>query len=232
MLIAIEDVSDWPGSKDTSDPRLATLTADGTLVARDTSKNVILPLVSRRLEGPALDAAWASVAGRGLAVDASLESPGLYDATTTTVRVDDGIRATALSIYGLGNDVVEGKIVPDERALRFGASAAIRDLKAMAGGESWTPPALLLWWNVAGDAPSGAQPRVVDWTPRVDLATAGTAVHTPVFERCVRLEGDDAAAVAALASTIPGDVAVEQDGARYVFSVRPIYPDEAGVDCP
>ena len=76
-----------------------------------------------------------------------------------------------------------------------------------------------------------AAPRRLVLLP-VDLATAGTAVQTPVFQRCVRLDGDDAADVAGLASTIPGDVAVEQDGARYVFSVRPIYPDEAGVDCP
>jgi hypothetical protein len=232
VLIAIEDISDWPGSEGTYDPRLATLTADGTLVARDPSRNVILPLVSTRLQGSALDGAWASVVGRGLAVDASLESPGLYDATTTTVRVDDGTRETALAIYGLGNDVAEGKIPPDERALRFSASAAIRELQARATGESWTPSALLLWWSISEDAPSGAEPRVVEWTPPVDLAASGKVVRTPVFQRCARLEGEEAEAVAALASTIPGDVAVAQRGIRYAFTVRPIYPDEAGVDCP
>ena len=82
-------------------------------------------------------------------------------------------------------------------------------------------------------APSGIEPRVVAWTPPVDLATAGAPVDNPVYARCALVEGSAAAAVAELTRTIPVDVAVEQAGSRYQVAVRPVYPDEVGsVACP
>jgi hypothetical protein len=65
-------------------------------------------------------------------------------------------------------------------------------------------------------------------------ATAGVATpRSRVHARCVRLEGDDAAAVTALVSTLAPETIVEQAGVRYAVAVRPIYPDEgAAVTCP
>ena len=233
VLVSIEDLSGWPGFEGTYDPRVASLMADGTLITSDPARNALLTTTSATLDPSELDAAWASVVGRGLAIDRTLELPGLFDASTTAIRTDDGTRSTTLSIYALGGGPTEGTFPPEEDLLRRNAEAAIAELRSVAGAEPWTPPALLLWWNHYAEAPSGLQPRLVAWTPPVDLASAGAPVDTPVYERCARLEGDQAAAVADLARTLPGDVVVEQDGTRYSFVVRPIYPDELGeVDCP
>ena len=232
VLISVEDVSGWPGSDDTYDPRVATLTAGGTLVTSDLARNSLLTTMSAQLDRSSLEAAWAAVAGRGLAIDRSLELPGLFDASTTSIHLDDGARSTTLSIYALGGEAADGTFPPDQDLLRRNAVAALAELRSMAATDPWTPPALLLWWNRYAEAPSGMQPRLVEWTPAVDLATAGRKVDNPVYERCVRLDGADAAAVADLARTIPADVVVEQDRTRYAVVVRPIYPDEAGVDCP
>jgi hypothetical protein len=82
-LIVVDALGGPTSIPDTWDPRSATLYADGTLVASDPRSGTLLATVSTRLAGAALDEAWATVAGTGLAVDRSLELPGLADAGTT-----------------------------------------------------------------------------------------------------------------------------------------------------
>jgi len=220
---------------DTFDPRSVTLYADGTLIASDPGRNLMLSTVSTALGPDALGEAWATVVGSGLAVDRLLELPGIADAGTTQVMIDDGRAVTRLQVYGLGLDSVDGEptFPPAEAALRANTSRAVGLLRGMAGREPYAPPALLLWSTRYEEAPSGMQPRLAAWTAPVDLAAAGEATPTkPIYTRCVRLEGADAATVSALVSTLAPDTVVEQAGIRYAIAVRPIYPDEgAGVTC-
>jgi hypothetical protein len=234
-LIVVDELGGPTSLPDTWDPRAATLYADGTLVASDPRSGTLLSTSVARLSGPALDEAWAAVAGTGLAVDRSLDLPGLSDAGTTRIRTDDGARRTELLVYALGLDPVEdgATFPPDEVVLRANASWAIGRLRELAGTEPWTPPALLLWWGPYEDYPGGAVAPRVPWTPAVDLAMAGEPVASPVWSRCAVLEGATAADVAAFARGVPPGVVVEQAGTSYGVAIRPVYPDELGaVACP
>ncbi len=238
-LVMIEEISGWPGIEGTFDPRVVTLYADGRVVTSDPARNSILTTTAATLSPRDLDRVWAMVAATRVAQDRSLELPGLYDAETTWIRVDDGTRATTLSIYALGAEGGVGEpdgasmLPDDEIALRRNTVSLRTLLRESAGQAPYTPPALLLWWAPFDAAPSGIEPRVVPWTPPLDLATAGAPVDNPVYARCALVEGAAAAAVAELTRTIPHDVAVEQGGSRYQVAVRPIYPDEVGsVACP
>jgi hypothetical protein len=74
---------------------------------------------------------------------------------------------------------------------------------------------------------------IVAWSLSVDLATAGNSIAHPVWDRCVRLDGSGAAAVARFAQTLPIDHLVELDGVRYAINIRAIHPDEINdVSCP
>lgn len=234
-LVVVEELGGPTFIMDTFDPRTVTLYADGTLIASDPGRNLMLSTVSTTLAPDALAEAWGTVVGSGLATNRLLELPGLFDAGTTQVTVDDGSAITRLQVYALGLDPVEGQatFTPGDAALRANATRAINLLRGMAGREPYAPPALLLWSGRYEEAPSGLQPRLAAWTAPVDLLTAGVATpRNPIYARCVRLEGDDAAAVAALVSTLSPETIVEQAGTRYAIAVRPIYPDEgAAVTC-
>jgi hypothetical protein len=232
VLLSVEEQSGWPGSDGTFDPRLATLEADGRLIVRVPSTGVHLPIAARTLDRASLEAAWGLVARSGVATDGSLDLPGLFDASTTAFRVDDGSRATSLSIYGLGSLPAAGTFRPAEGGLREAASGLLTALQLLAGSDPWRPPALLLWWAEDPPPDEGAT-RVVAWTAPVALATAGRAVDRILFDRCLRLDGADAEQVGALVGSLPPDVLVEQDAHRYRIAVRPIYPDELDeVGCP
>ncbi len=233
-LIVVDELGGPTSIPDTWDPRSATLYADGTLVASDPRGGRMLSTVSASLDGAALDEAWAAVAGTGLAVNRSLELPGLADAGTTRIRADDGARRTELLVYALGMDPAAGATFPpDEIVLRTNASWAITRLRELAGNQPWTPPALLLWWGPYEDFPGGAVAPRLPWTPAVDLATAGAPAATPVWSRCAVLDGPAAADVATFARAVPSGVVVEQAGLSYGVAVRPLYPDELGsVGCP
>lgn len=234
-LVVIDELGGPTSIMDTFDPRAVTLYADGTLITSDPARNLMLSTVSTTLAPAALDEAWATVIESGLATDRALELPGLSDAGTTQVTVDDGTAVTHLQVYALGLDPVDGEptFPPDEAALRANTGRAIGLLRGMAGREPYAPSALLLWSGIYEEAPSGMQPRLAAWTAPVDLATAGAPTPTkPIYARCVRLEGAAAAAVAALVGTLAPETIVEQAGVRYAIAVRPIYPDEgAGVTC-
>ncbi len=233
-LIIVDELGGPTSIPDTWDPRSATLYADGTLVASNPRSGTMLSTMSTGLAGAGLDEAWATVAGTGLAVDRSLELPGLADAGTTRIRTDDGTRRTELLVYALGLDPVDGAAFPlDELGLRANASWAIGRLRELAGVVPWAPPALLLWWGPYEDFPGGAVAPRVSWTPAVDLATAGAPAATPVWSRCAAVDGAAAADVAGFARGVPPGVVVEQAGISYAIAVRPIYPDELGsVACP
>lgn len=228
-LVVVEVLFGPTSILDTFDPRAATLYADGTLVASDSRRGLMLSTVSTRLAPDALEEAWAAVLGSGLATDRLLELPGLYDAGTTQVTVDDGTAVTRLQVYALGSDPVDGQptFPPDEAALRANTGRAIALLREMAGREPFVPPALLLWSSRYEEAPSGMQPTLAAWTAAVDLAADGVPTPAnPIYSHCIRLEGAAAAEVAALVRTLAAETIVEQAGVRYAIAVRPIYPDE------
>jgi hypothetical protein len=231
VLLAIDEQSGWPAFDGTTNPRVATLTADGRLVVRVPSTGNQLPIAARTLDAAALRDVWGLVAAAGVARDASFDLPGVFDASTTTFRVDDGDRSTTLSIYALGVRPTQ-PVEPAEGMMRQAASALVSELQVLAGSDRWEPPALLLWWSTA-EAPAGGTVRVVPWPADVDLATAGAPVERVPFDRCLRLDGTDAAAIAAQVGSLPTDALVEQRGQTYSIGVRPIHPDELGkVRCP
>ena len=91
--------------------------------------------------------------------------------------------------------------------------------------------ALLLWWRT--ELPGDWNVRIVTWSLPIDLATAGHPIDHPVWDRCVRLDGSEAAAVARFAESLPIDHLVEHDGARFAINIRAIHPDELDeVECP
>ena len=101
----------------------------------------------------------------------------------------------------------------------------------MGDREPWTPPALLMWWRPA--VPGDWNAKAVQWLAPIDLAAAGQPVDHPVWKRCVRLDGDQAAEVAQFARSLPIDHIVEESAGRYAIVLRPIHQDEAGtVACP
>lgn len=234
-LVVAEELGGPTFIMDTFDPRSVTLYADGTLVAPGPG-GILLPTVGTTLDATTLDQAWALVLGSGLAIDRTLDLPGLFDAGTTEMRVDDGSTLTRLAVYALGAEPADGEptFAPDEAGIRAAASHVLARLRELSGTDPWTPPAMLLWWGPSEDAPSGMPPaHLVPWTAPVDLAGDGAAVDNPLFTRCLRLEGDAVPAVAQMVRSLPSDVVVEHAGARYGIGVRPIYPDEVdAVACP
>ncbi len=71
------------------------------------------------------------------------------------------------------------------------------------------------------------------WPLAIDLASAGHPSGHPVWDRCVRLDGDEAAAVARFAHALPVDHLVDVAGARYTINIRAIHADEIDeVECP
>jgi hypothetical protein len=236
VLVVAEELGGPTFIMNTFDPRSVTLYADGTVIASNPARNLMLATVSTRLGPESLGEAWAKVVGGGLAVDRTLRLPGVFDAGTTQLTVDDGMSVTRLAIDAIGMDPIDGEPTPrpDEAALRANAREAIGMLRELAGLQAYTPPALLLWWGRYEEAPSGIRPKLAAWTAPVDLSTAGVPTPAnPIYERCLRLDGADASAVGAVAGTLAPDMIVEQAGARYAVAVRPIYPDEgARVRCP
>ena len=118
-----------------------------------------------------------------------------------------------------------------EMAVRAAATRLMDEIRAMGGRDLWTPPALLMWWRT--ELPGDRKATIVGWSPPIDLATAGHAVEHPVWDRCVRLDGDEAASVARFANSLPIDHLVELGGVRYAIQIRAIHPDEIDkVACP
>jgi hypothetical protein len=233
VLVRVDDAGGLPAFAAIEDPRVVTLYADGTLIVRlPAQTGSLVPTWATRLDAAGLDRAWTVATSGGLAVDRSLELPGLFDASTTVLMVDDGTRSTRLSIYGLGAEgVLDGAgatLPPDELGLRRNATSVLAGLRATAGLQPYTPPAILLFWAPFEAEATGAPPRVVPWTAPVDLAAAGVPIQTPIWRRCALLVGAEAAAVVAVARPLPIDIVVEQAGTRYVLAIRPILPDELG----
>jgi hypothetical protein len=154
---------------------------------------------------------------------------------TNVFRVDDGTRSSLLTIDDLGSEQIyagDPPIPASEMRLRASATQLIEDLHAMGDREPWTPPALLVWWRP--ELPADANAEIVRWrTATIDFEAAGNSVEHPVWSRCVRLDGDQAAEVARLARTLPIEHLLEQGGSRYGLVLRPIHEDEIDdVDCP
>jgi hypothetical protein len=215
-----------------------TLTADGTLVLERGDVDAILGATATRLDPAGLEQAWSAILRSGVFVDGDLTLPGFARQTVTTATneflVDDGSRSTRLVIDDLGSEAIfrgDPPMPEAEMGLRAAATRLMDDLRALDGGEPWTPPALLLWWR--SEAPADWDASIVSWSPAIDLGRAGRSVEHPVWDRCARLDGDEAAGVARFAQILPIDHLVEQDGLRYVIDVRPIHPDEIDqVACP
>jgi hypothetical protein len=151
------------------------------------------------------------------------------------LRVDDGTRSSLLTVDDLGSEQIyagDPPIPGAEMRLRASATQLIEDLRSMGDREPWTPPALLVWWRP--ELPADANAETVRWpTAAIDFEAAGHSVEHPVWERCVRLDGDQAAELARLARSLPIDHLVEQGGGRYGLVLRPIHDDEIDeVDCP
>jgi hypothetical protein len=242
VLLAIDYLVDEAVLTDVYDPRWASLTADGTLVLERENVEWILGATVTKLDAAGLERAWSAIDRSGVAIDGDLDLPGFPQwgpATTDLFHVDDGTRSTRLSIASLGSEQVfagdspwgEPPIPAAEMALRTAATQLMNDLRAIAGENPWTPPALLLWWR--HESPADWDATILPWTPPVDLASAGNRINHAVWERCVRLDDDDAAAVARFAHTLPIDHLVELDGVRYGIIIRAIHPYEIDqVRCP
>ena len=238
VLLAVDYIVHQPELDGVYDPRLITLTADGTLVLERRDVDAVLGTTAKLLDDAELGQAWSAIVRSGVFSDGLLSLPGFAAHTTTTAtnvfRVDDGTLQTTLTIDDLGSEQVfrgEPPIQASEMSLRAAATRLMDELRTLGGPEPWTPPALLMWWRP--ELPADANATIVPWTLPLDLATAGQAVDHPVWERCARVDGAAAAAVAELARSLPIDHLVEQDGARYAINLRPIHPDELDdVACP
>ena len=176
-------------------------------------------------------------------MDGNLVLPGFPQkgapATFFVFQVDDGTRSTRLTIANLGSEqVFTGEfpygpppIPAAEMTLRTAASQLMDDLRAIRGEVSWTPPALLMWWRT--EVPGDWDATILPWPLPIDLASAGHPIDHAVWDRCVRLDGDEATAVARFAQTLPIEHLVELDGVRYGIIIRAIHPDEIDqVACP
>jgi hypothetical protein len=238
ILFASDYIVHNPDLVGVYDPRIMTLTADGTLVLERGDLGTTLATTATRLDDASLAQAWSSIVRSGVFSDGTLALPGFASQTVTTTtnvfRVDDGTRSSRLVIDDLGSEQIfpgVPRIAGSEMSLREAATRLMDELRAMGGSEPWTPPALTMWWRPELPADSGAT--IVPWTLPIDLARAGRPVARPVWERCVRLDGEDAAAVAEMAHALPVGNIVEQAGALFAVGVRPIHPDELDeVDCP
>jgi hypothetical protein len=238
LLIAIDYVIDDPVFDGVYDPRGISLTADGRLLLVWRDRDAMFDTRVTRLDAAGLDRAWSAIIDSGVFIDGDLPLPGFPEAggtaTADVFQVDDGTRSTRLVIASLGSEGLTGRppIPAGEMALRTAATQLMVDLRGMGGGiEQWTPPALLLWWRPELPADTGSP--IVPWSLPIDLASAGHPIEHPVWERCVRLEGGGAAAVAEFAGSLPIDHRVELDDVRYAIVVRAIHPEElSNVACP
>jgi hypothetical protein len=238
VLFAADYIVHDPVVEGVYDPRLMTLTADGRLVLERRDVDSIMGATATRLDAARLRHAWSAITGSGVLADGVLRLPGFANQTVTTATnvfsVDDGTRSTRLTIDDLGSEAVfpgDPPIPPSEKALRAAATLLMDQLRAFGDMTPWTPPALLLYWR--GEVPHDADATVVPWSGPIDLAKAGTRLEHPVWERCLRVDGPDAAAISGIARAIPIEHLVEQDGTRYAIDVRPIHADELDkVDCP
>ena len=237
-MLAIDYLVDDPVLDGVYDPRLMSLTADGTLVIERGDVDATLGTTVTKLDAAGFERAWSAIIRSGVFADGDLDLPGFManhpPVTSDVFRVDDGTRSTRLTIDSLGSEGVypdDPPVPAGEMALRASATALIEDLRAMAGSDPWTPPAVLLWWRT--ELPADADATIVDWALPIDLAGAGHPIEHPVWDRCVRLDGDEAASVARFAQSLPIDHLVELDGIRYAINLRPIHPDELNdVACP
>jgi hypothetical protein len=238
ILLAIDYIVDEPFLDGVYDPRSVNLTADGSLIHEGRGINATLGTTVAKLDPTALARIWTAIGRSGIAIDRNLELPGFmseHGARTAFVfRVDDGARSTRLRIAHLGSEGVypdDPPVPADELALRAAATQLMNELRAIRGEDPWTPPALLLWWRT--EVPGDWDATIVTWPLPIDLASAGHAIDHAVWDRCARLDGDDAAAVARFAHTLPVEHLVELAGVRYALMIRAIHPDELGeVACP
>ena len=238
LLLAIDYVVDDPSLDRVYDPRSVALTADGSLVLERRDVDAILGATVTRLDASGLGLAWSAISRSGIFTDGNLRLPGFMEdhppITADVFRVDDGQRSTRLRIASLGSEgiyVGDPPVPAAEMSVRVAATRLIDQIRAMGGRDLWTPPALLMWWRT--ELPADWKATIVGWSPPIDLATAGQAVEHPVWDRCVRLDGDEAASVARFANSLPIDHLVELGGVRYGIQIRAIHPDEIDkVACP
>ena len=243
ILFAIDYIVDEPFLTDVYDPHWASLTADGTLVYERRDVDAILGTTVTKLDAAGLDEAWSAILRSGVYTDGHLVLPGFPQGggprTAFVFRVDDGRTSTRLTIESLGSEqmftgdsLLGPPPIPDaEMTLRTAATKLTDDLRAMQGEDPWTPPALLLWWRT--ELPGDWDATILPWPLPVDLASAGHPIDHAVWDRCARLDGDEAAAVARFAQTLPIEHLVELDGVRYGIIIRAIHPDELDqVACP
>lgn len=229
LLLAIDEVVSDPVLDGVYDPRLASLSVDGTLVFQRWDVDAIFGTTIAMLDDRGLANAWSAVVDGGLFRDGELDLPGFAAYVLggrTEIRVDDGTRSTRLDIAFLGSEGTHGapQIPGSEMALRAAATRLKDLLRGMAGAAPWTPPALLLWWR--RELPADWDATVEPWSVPIDLATAGRAIEHPVWSRWARFEGADADAIATVARTLPIDHLVTHRGTRYALNIRAIHPDE------
>jgi hypothetical protein len=238
ILLAIDYIVDEPVLDGVYDPRWVNLTADGSLVHERRDVDATLGTTVTRLDSTALARTWTAIGQSGIATDGDLDLPGFMSEhgphTAFVFRVDDGTRSTRLRIASLGSEGVypnDPPVPADELTLRAAATQLMNELRAIRGEDPWTPPALLLWWRT--EVPGDWDATIVTWPMPIDLASAGHAIDHPVWDRCTRLDGPDAVAVARFAQTLPVEHLVELAGVRYALDIRAIHPDEIDkVACP
>ena len=94
VLLAIDYIVHHPALDGVYDPRLATLTADGTLVLERRDVDAIMGATATKLDAAGLERAWSAIVGSGVNADGLLDLPGFASQTVTTAtdvfRVDDG----------------------------------------------------------------------------------------------------------------------------------------------
>ena len=238
MLLAVDYQVHAPVLDSVEDPRIVTLTADGMLVLARRDLDSTLGTTATPLGPTKLEVAWRAIAASGVAVDRVLDLPGFaartVTTTTTQFRVNDGRRQTDLLVHNLGSEQAflgDPPIAHEELRLRASATALLDSLHALGGDTPWIPPALLLWWRE--EVPADRNATVVPWQLPVDLEAAGRALGHAVWQRCARLDGSDAAAVAEVAHRLPIDHLVERGTKRFAINLRPIHGDEVRtVVCP
>jgi hypothetical protein len=238
VLLTIDEVVDMSALEGVHDPRFVSLTADGTLMLGRQPVDAVLSMTVTKLDSAGLQRAWSEIGLSGVFTDGNLALPGFPQgggaALADVFRVDDGRRSTRLTIAFLGSEQIPGvalRVPSAEMARRAAATRLIDDLSAMGGRDPWTPPALLMWWRT--ELPADWDAKIVGWSLPVDLATAGNAVEHPIWQRCARLDGDEAASVARLAHALPNNHLVELGGVRYAIHIRAIHADEIDtVACP
>jgi hypothetical protein len=215
-------------------PRRLTLTADGTLVAQQPPGDRVYPvLTATTLDADTLHDVWTGAVNAGLGTDARLPLPGVFDAETTVVTLDDGGRHTELQIYALGDEGAVADVAGiSERdlALRQSVGRFLDALLARAGTTPYSAPQVALWIAPAGDDESV---RPIPWTSSIVLDTVGTPVEDAYWVRCAILDGAAADEVAGIGLSLPTSGEVVQAETAWRIGMRPIMPDEVGrIGCP